>query len=202
MIVAFRNVIIEKTIFSSEYFLNISQFYFSDFSLRTVTNLCDCHIDWFHSWWYLLFTYLTFQVSLKNLLMDRHLNLQKSILIRKNNIHEKVIITTKSEIENKSEFLKSRFGFFISQVCKKKKKKIYFDRFVWPSCVFYMTDKDAHGRNHREYESLETLGFRTKQIELFDSWLQLLFVLLIGFTLKCQMFLLHVFRDVSPVSQQ
>lgn len=129
MIVAFRNVIIEKTIFSSEYFLNISQFYFSDFSLRTVTNLCDCHIDWFHSWWYLLFTYLTFQVSLKNLLMDPHLNLQKSILIRKNNIHEKVIITTKSEIENKSEFLKSRFGFFISQVCKKKKRFTLTDLF-------------------------------------------------------------------------
>lgn len=201
MIVAFRNVIIEKTIFSSEYFLNISQFYFSDFSLRTVTNLCDCHIDWFHSWWYLLFTYLTFQVSLKNLLVDRHLNLQKSILIRKNNIHEKVIITTKSEIENKSEFLKSRFRFFISQVCKKKKRFTLTDLFD-QVVFFYMTDKDAHGRNHREYESLETLGFRTKQIELFDSWLQLLFVLLIRFTLKCQMFLLHVFRDVSPVSQQ
>lgn len=136
MIVAFRNVIIEKTIFSSEYFLNISQFYFSDFSLRTVTNLCDCHIDWFHSWWYLLFTYLTFQVSLKNLLMDPHLNLQKSILIRKNNIHEKVIITTKSEIENKSEFLKSRFGFFISQVCKKKKKDLLWQICLTKLCFF------------------------------------------------------------------
>lgn len=100
--------------------------------------------------------------------MDRHLNLQKSILIRKNNIHEKVIITTKSEIENKSEFLKSRFGFFISQVCKKKKRFTLTDLFD-QVVHLYMTDKDAHGRNHREYESLETLGFRTKQIELFDS---------------------------------
>lgn len=58
---------------------------------------------------------------------------------------------------------------FLSHRFVKKKKRFTLTDLFDQVVHLYMTDKDAHGRNHREYESLETLGFRTKQIELFDS---------------------------------